>query len=135
MVLAVAYFGLIYKDAAPLDEYEDKLHEAVRTLPAGVRVVAPYSRDPARAFLYGHIVDRACIGHCFSYANYEAATTQFRVRAYGLNPMVAHENSTSIALQMGDYTITAAEAPLHYFKWDPIQKSFSMRVLREGDRF
>jgi len=28
-----------------------------------------------------HSVDRACIGHCFSYSNYEPSSGQFRVRA------------------------------------------------------
>src|SRR5208282_5966424 len=31
--------------------------------------------------LVQHIADRACIGHCFSYGNYEPASAQFRVRA------------------------------------------------------
>ena len=36
--------------------------------------------DDSRVMIQ-HIADRACIGHCFSYGNYEAGSEVFRVRA------------------------------------------------------
>ena len=39
-----------------------------------------YSRTRYWIESSAHVIDRACIGHCFSYANYEPATAQFRVR-------------------------------------------------------
>ena len=135
MALALGFFWMMYRDTAALDHFEDKLHAAVRTLPAGLRVVAPYEGEPARAFSYDHIVDRACIGHCFSYANYEAATTQFRVRARGANPIVAHDAATSLALQFAQHVVTGPEAPLYYFRWIPVEQRFELRILRAGDGF
>jgi len=133
--LGISYFSLVYRDTLRLDHFEDALYQAVRTLPAGMRVVAPFERDPARAFGYGHIVDRACIGHCYSYANYEAATGQFRVRAKGPNPIVTYDNETSLALQAAKHVVRNAEAPIYYFKWLPEQQRFEMRVLQGGDTF
>ncbi|MBI2685859.1 MAG: hypothetical protein HYX27_06065 [Acidobacteria bacterium] len=133
--LAAVYFGMLYRDTAELNDFEDRLYQAVRTVAAGSRVVAPFEKDEVRVFAYGHIVDRACIGHCFSYANYEAATTQFRVRARGPNGIVVSDNGASLALQTARYTVNAEDAPLYYFRWIPAEKRFELRVLREGDKF
>ncbi len=135
MALALGFFVMMYRDTAELDLFEDKLYASVRKVPVGVRVVAPYEGEPARAFSYGHIVDRACIGHCFSYANYEAATTQFRVRARGVNSIVAHDNATSLALQTAHHVVSGSEAPLYYFRWIPDEQRFVLRVLQAGDGF
>ncbi len=132
---ALAYFGLLYSEAAPLNEYENALYKAVRELPTKSRVCAPNPAGATRVFFLNHIVDRACIGHCYSYANYEAATTQFRVRAYGPNDIVAHDNQTSVELQSANHTVTADEAPIYYLKWIPEQKRFETRVLKAGDKF
>jgi len=35
-----------------------------------------------------HMIDRACIGHCFSYGNYEPSSAAFRVRSTGQNEFV-----------------------------------------------
>jgi hypothetical protein len=135
LALACVYFGLIYRDGGELEDFETKLHAAVRTAPAGSRVVAPYGKESARMFSYGHLVDRACIGHCFSYANYEASTAQFRVRARGPNAIVAHEVKTSLDLQTEEHTVRAEEAPLYYFRWRPEERRFELRVMGPGDTF
>ncbi len=134
-VLALGFFGMVYRDTAALDLFEDKLYDAVRTIPLGARVVAPFESDPARAFAYGHIVDRACIGHCFSFANYEASSTQFRVRARGPNAIVANDSATSVALQSANHEVSESEAPLYYFKWLPLERRFALRIMQAGARF
>ena len=49
--------------------------------------VANAPEDWRVPFIY-HSIDRACIGHCFSFANYEASSLQFRVRALAGNSIV-----------------------------------------------
>ena len=42
-----------------------------------------------------HMIDRACIGYCFSYGNYEPSSGVFRVRAAPGNPyMLSDYDST-----------------------------------------
>lgn len=130
--LAACYFGLLYRDTAELNGIEAELAKAVRTVPAGSRVVASFPPREGRVYAIGHMVDRACIGHCFSYANYEAATTQFRVRARGPNPFVAHDNATSVALQTAQHVVSRDEAPLYHFRWFPGERRFTLSVLRES---
>jgi hypothetical protein len=60
-----------------------------------------------------HLVDRACMGHCFSYANYEPSTGQFRLRATLRNGVVVSSNSDSKALQRGDYLVRVSDLPLY----------------------
>ena len=32
------------------------------------------------------MIDRICVGHCYSYANYEPSTDQFRISRDGTQP-------------------------------------------------
>ena len=60
-----------------------------------------------------HMIDRACIGHCFSYANYEPSTWQFRVRAVAPNPYVASAYIDSSNMQTGRYVVRPSDLPLY----------------------
>jgi hypothetical protein len=61
----------------------------------------------------GHAIDRVCIDHCYSYANYEPSTGQFRVRAELPNPIVAYSFDQSWNLQLGTYVVQASDLPLY----------------------
>jgi hypothetical protein len=63
--------------------------------------------------LLGHMLDRVCIRHCFSYANYEPSSAAFRVRVTGENPIVVAEDRDSNALQEGRYVVKPADLPLY----------------------
>ena len=54
---------------------------------------------------FTHMIDRACLGVCYSYANYEPSTAQFRVRALGPNPSVAFTYEDSWRLHTGSYIV------------------------------
>src|ERR1019366_1135268 len=66
---------------------EEQVDRSVAALPAGSRVVEDIDQGASRVAIE-HIVDRACIGRCFSYDNYEPATGQFRVHAAPGNSIV-----------------------------------------------
>jgi hypothetical protein len=80
-VIAFAFFALLYRDTLIVNKMEEKAERIVATLPQGSIVVSTNWAPPGSRILAEHIVDRACIGHCFSYANYEPPSGQFRIRA------------------------------------------------------
>jgi hypothetical protein len=59
------------------------------------------------------MMDRSCIGRCYSYANYEPSTAQFRVRVNGENPFVAATYADSYAMQTGKYVVKQQDLPLY----------------------
>jgi hypothetical protein len=60
----------------------------------------------------GHIVDRACIDHCFSYADYEPASGQFRIRAAENNAMVTTSPDDSSLMGTGRYVVQPGDLPM-----------------------
>jgi len=100
-IAAVIFFGLSYRDEGALNRVEDRMQKAVAALPAGTRVIAAV-RDP-HLFVQGleHMIDRPCIGRCFDYGNYEASTSQFRLRADAGNSYVVSNNGDVGALEHG----------------------------------
>ena len=60
----------------------------------------------------GHTLDRACIGRCFGYANYEPPSKAFRVQVESENPIVVTTDGESGALQLGTYVVKPRDLPL-----------------------
>jgi MFS family permease len=111
--IAAAFFALLYGDTGKLDRMEANARELVGKLPAGQRVVA-VAQPPAGwriPFVY-HSVERACIGHCFSYGNYEPSSGQFRVRAVPGSSFVVSSNFKAEAIVRGDYVVQQSDLPL-----------------------
>jgi hypothetical protein len=107
-----AFFLTIFGEGRTLDRLEDNVDRIVETLPPNSRVVAPLGAI-ARTNQWGHIIDGACIGRCFSYANYEPSINQFRIRVNGSSPLVTSDFITSSALQAGIYNPPAG-SPGYY---------------------
>ena len=118
-VLATIFFCFLYVDERALNRFEEKMESVVAGLPQGARVVAGVADTASRGNALAHVIDRACIGHCFSYANYEASTAQFRVRALGPNPHVAHRYADSYAMQTGTYVVRESDPPLWRIGMEP----------------
>jgi hypothetical protein len=111
--VAVLFFASLFRDAHSFDRIENDLAAALAQLPPEARVVAPLTAPDLRIDPYTHMVDRACIGHCFSYGNYEPATAQFRVRCFLRNSVVVCKYKDSFDIQSGQYTVTAGDLPLY----------------------
>jgi hypothetical protein len=94
-VLAAAFFLMLYLNTGLRNKLDDQVHALVGTLPANSRVIGVGTLT--------HLVDRACIGHCYSYANYEPSTGAFRVRVRERNPIVVDNYGDSLAMQAGVY--------------------------------
>jgi hypothetical protein len=110
--VAVVFFCLIYADERALNRFEDRMDSVVMSLPRGARVVSAIADFNIRINALTHMVDRACIGHCYSYGNYEASTGQFRIRAIRQNPYVAHTYADSWHLQTGEYIVRQEDIPM-----------------------
>lgn len=59
-----------------------------------------------------NLLDRACVGHCYNYGNYEPGSGQFRVRAVRENSIVTTNWIDTIDIGDGRYLPTKSEQPL-----------------------
>jgi hypothetical protein len=111
-VLWFVFYASVYTEARRLNAIEDKIEAAVRVLPPRVRVTAPmFEYD--RTNQTGHMIDRACVGRCFSYANYEPTALGFRLKVVGNSPIVARTYAMSVALQTGTYQPQPSDWPFY----------------------
>ncbi len=96
-----------------MNRMESNVENLVSGLPFGTRVIATIWAPPgSRVSFIGHIADRACIGHCFSYANYEPSSGQFRIRAHPGSPVVSASDDDTEDMQAGVYDVEDEDLPL-----------------------
>jgi hypothetical protein len=133
-VVAAIFFGLLYQDTGKVDRMETEVERYVSTLPPGQRVASTiWTFLGSRVFIH-HIVDRACIGRCFSYGNYEPSTQQFRVRAALGNPVVVADFDASEAIQTGKYIVQPQDLPMYQiYQCDLTMTRLCMRKLAAGE--
>jgi hypothetical protein len=134
-VIAAIFLFQLYKDTAAISRMEDQLDRLVRTIPPRQRVIAPIAVFPTMAnATTTHVIDRACIEHCFSYANYEASTGQFRVRANFGNPFVMTDWKAEEQVTFGGYVVEAHDLPLHQiYQTDSNLTTLGIRELAVGE--
>lgn len=112
-LIAATFFIFLFQDTGKLDRMETNARTIAGTLPTGTRIVAVAnaSEDWRVGFIY-HSIDRACIGRCFSFANYEPSSLQFRLRALPGNRIVTTSVDQSDDMSSGDYLVRQADLPL-----------------------
>lgn len=120
--LALVFFTFLYSDTGWLNRLESNAETTLAALPLGTRII-PTVVPPAdwRAQFIGHLADRACIGRCFTYSNYEAPTAQFRIRVSPQgSPLVTSSNDDSEDMAGGDYEVQDTDPPLkQLYQCDP----------------
>jgi hypothetical protein len=110
---AVVFFGFLWQDTKWLNRLEANAEEITRALPMGTRVVPTVWAAPgSRVSFTGHVVDRACIGHCFNYANYEPASGEFRVRVRPGSNVATASSDDSEEMESGEHEIQGEDLPL-----------------------
>jgi hypothetical protein len=111
---AVVFFVFLWQDTKWLNRLEANAEEITRPLPMGTRVIPTVWASPgSRVSFIGHVVDRACIGRCFNYANYEPASREFRVRVRPGGSSVATASSDdSEEMESGEHEIQDEDLPL-----------------------
>lgn len=109
---AIIFFVFLYQDTSTLNRMESEAERLVGPLPFGTRVMSTiWAPLESRVSFIGHFVDRACIGHCFSYANYEPSSGQFRIRVRPGSPVVTASDDDSEDMQAGEYEVQDADLP------------------------
>ncbi len=130
-VLALLFFGFLYRDESALNAFEARMTRSVSQLPPGQRVVSAIDDPTLRVNALVHMIDRACLGRCYSYANYEPSTAQFRIRAVAENPIVVSTYEDSWFLQTGSYVVKERDLPLYQVALDQAGHMV-IRILAAG---
>ncbi len=110
---ALVFFAFLYQDTGWLNRLEANAEKLTQYLPVGTRVLVT-ARAPAdsRIAFIGHALERACIGHCFSYANYEPASGEFRVRVRKGSPVATSSTDDAEDMASGEYEVDETDLPL-----------------------
>jgi len=112
--LAAAYFLFLYQDTAALNRMESSAESVLSGVPCGTRIIPTIAADPEwRIEFIGHLADRACVGRCFIYSNYEPSSGQFRVRVgKGESWIVTDSAGDAEDMQGGGYEIQRSDLPV-----------------------
>jgi len=112
--IAIVFFSLLYLSSATLNNMEEQVEQLVRKLPPGQRVLmATIERPSTSRIVIEHIVDRACIGHCFSYGNYEPGSEGFRVRALPGNAYVMTTDCGNASMEHRIHEVQGKSLPAY----------------------
>ena len=133
--LTAVFFGFLYADGARANRQENQIQEVVeQRVPRDARVVFLSSQRNLRVDPLTHVADRVCIGRCYSYANYEPSTRQFRIRAAQNNGIVVTSYKDSYQLASGDYMVRPQDVPLYQVETcTPGAHEYCVRELRAGE--
>lgn len=133
---ALVFFAFLYEDMGWLNRLEGNAEKLVGNLTPGTRVVVTIDAPQnSRIQFVHHAVERACIGHCFSYANYEPASGEFRVRVQEGSPVVTSSTDTAEDMASGEYEVDESDLPLkQIYQCDAGDLTkLCMRDLKAGD--
>jgi hypothetical protein len=133
IAITVIFFAFLYRDERALNSFEDRMQDTVAKLPPGQRVISAIDDPGLRANALVHVIDRACVGRCYSYANYEPSTAQFRIRATAVNPYIAYTYVDSWLMQQGMYVVKDRDLPLYQVDLDA-NGQMTVKSLRAGER-
>jgi hypothetical protein len=156
---AAIFFGILYVDVGLQARTEASIASQVATLPYGARVVSLAGFQPRKDSSAGssreglfkrigdraltlccsrlsanHLLSRACIGHCFDFANYEPATGQFRIHPEPGNPVVMATYFEVGSIAVGNYKIRPSYLPLYgLIRCGPAPDDLFIRPLEAGE--
>jgi hypothetical protein len=133
--IAAIFFAFIYQDTTQVNRIERQAEQLVRALPPNQRVLATISALDDSRVLIQHIADRACIGHCFSYGNYEPGSGVFRVRANPGNPYVMSDYEDATDMEEGDYVVRPEDLPAYQlYQCSTTGTELCIRPLEAGEQ-
>lgn len=111
--IAAIFFTFLYRDTAVINRMEAEVAGLIKTLPPDQRVLATILKPDESRVLVQHIVDRECIGHCFSYGNYEPASTLFRIHVLPGNKYAMTDFEDVASMEAGDYQVQPEDLPAY----------------------
>jgi hypothetical protein len=133
-LFAAVFFTLQYRDTAVLNRMEQQIDNLVSDLPYGTRVAYTIDFGNDSRINFRHMVDRACIGKCFAYSNYEPGTGQFRLRVSPQgSPIISN---SGLDMEHGDYLVRPADVPMAqiYQPDDADLTRLAIRDLTPGEK-
>lgn len=131
VILASVFFVWTYEDTGTLNDMERQVETMVSALPYGRRVAETInSREDSRLWFVNHIVDRACIGKCFTYCNYEPPAGQFRIRVLPGSPIVTDSVRDSSDMENGFYVVRQQDLPMNQI-YQCDEKDLSKLCIRD----
>ena len=132
--IAALFFAFVYQDTAKLNRMEAQAEQLVRTLPRNSRVMATIEPPWESRILIQHMIDRACVGYCFSYGNYEPSSGVFRVRSTPGNPYVLNDYNDAVDMEDGYYTVQPEDLPAYeVYECDATGTLLCVRPLEAGE--
>jgi hypothetical protein len=132
--IAAVFFSFLYQDTATVNRMEQQIVEWVSQLPPNQRVIGTILPPRGSRITLQHIVDRACIGRCFSYGNYEASTNLFRVHAAPGNPYLMNDYESTVDVEHGHYRVQPGDLPLYQvYQSRPRGTDLRIRPLQAGE--
>ncbi len=133
--VATLFFTFLFIDVRAYDAIENEIANLASRTPSGARFVAEVSDSNSRLSPLLHAADWACIGHCYSYANYEPATGQFRIQVTAPNSAVAPDMRTVQDIEEGRHIVTPQEAPIYSVcRCDQQNPPLCLRRLDAGEK-
>jgi hypothetical protein len=159
LVCAAIFFFALREDIVLQARAEASIASLIAKVPADVRVVSLKSsqyRDESNIAVAGggklqhlvdkamtlccsrlsgyHLLSRACIGHCFDFANYEPSTGQFRIHPTPGNPVVMATYFEVGSIAVGNYEIKPGYLPLYgLIRCGPAPGDLFIRPLVAGE--
>lgn len=132
--IAIVFFTFLYQDTATANRMEAQAEQLVRTLPANTRVMATIDPPPDSRIQIQHMIDRACVGYCFSYGNYEPSSAVFRVRSTPGNAYVLNDYDQAVNMEDGDYTVQPQDLPVYQvYQCDATGTVLCIQPLEAGE--
>ena len=111
--IAAIFFLFLHQDTAVLSSIEAQAGRLVHNVPEGGRVISTLGAPSKYRFSLKHMADVPCIGHCFSYGNYEPPSGQFRVRASPGSAYVVNDIHDVTFIEEGHYVVQPKDVPLY----------------------
>jgi hypothetical protein len=116
--VTLLFFGFLFADERALNDFEDQLDRVVARIPPGQRVLLSVDVPGSQVNALAHMIDRACIGRCWSYANYEPPSGDFRIRIVGATSLIAPTDGEASRLEDGSYVVKPNDLPLAQIRTD-----------------
>ncbi|MGH9715119.1 MAG: hypothetical protein ACRD4R_00085 [Candidatus Acidiferrales bacterium] len=113
LAIAAVFFAFLYQDTGLVNRMERQIVQLVSKLPPNQRVLGSILAPDHSRVLIQHILDRACIGRCFSYGNYEPGSEDFRVRAHPGNLYVLTDFDLATSTESGDFRVQPHDLPAY----------------------
>lgn len=130
----IAFFSCLWWHGRQFDTLEAQLRNVLLSAPEGSRVIWNVDSGTTRAGQFAHMIDRACIGHCWSYGNYEPSSQAFPLRAVTRNPVVISDADRQRSLEAGTFSVEAMDLPLHVVEYRAGRETpFTIREATAGE--